>query len=190
MPLRREGWMVNAKRVRRLYCPDGLQMRHKPPRRRVMAKLREGRAPATAPNGVWAMDWIYDGLFDGRRIPVLMMVDTYSRVCPALRVCRVATAAEAVSALDEAVRRHRTPARLRVDGGCQFTSKEVDLWAYGRGVVLDFSRPGKPSRQRSCRGVQCEVPGRMPQRAPVPGPGRRTSEGGKPARRLQRGETA
>ena len=33
----------------------------------------------------------------------------------------------------------------KVDQGCQFTSKELDLWAYGKGVVLDFSRPGKPT---------------------------------------------
>ena len=32
----------------------------------------------------------------------------------------------------------------KVDQGCQFTSKELDLWACGKGVVLDFSRPGKP----------------------------------------------
>ena len=110
-----------------------------------MAKLREDRAPATAPNQVWAMDWVYDQLFDGRRIRVLTMVDTFSRVCPSLRVCRVANAAQAVAALDQAVRRHGVPGRIRVDQGCQFTSRELDLWAYARGVVLDFSRPGKPT---------------------------------------------
>ena len=36
-----EGWPVNVKRVRRFYKLEGLQMRLKPPRRRVMAKLRE-----------------------------------------------------------------------------------------------------------------------------------------------------
>jgi putative transposase len=46
--LRREGWMVNAKRVRRLYCLEGLQMRLKPPRRRVMAQLRDNRTAASA----------------------------------------------------------------------------------------------------------------------------------------------
>ena len=143
--LRREGWMVNPKRVHRLCRLEGLRMRHKPPRRRVMAKLREDRAPATAPNQVWAMDWVYDQLFDGRRIWVPTMVDTYSRVCPALRVCRVANAAEVVAALDQAVERHGVPGRIRVDQGCQFTSRELDLWAYARGVVLDFSRPGKPT---------------------------------------------
>jgi putative transposase len=136
------GWLVNPKRVYRL---EGLQMRLKPPRRRVMAKLREDRTPATAANQIWAMDWIYDQLFDGRRIWVLTMVDTYSRICPALRVCRVARAVEVIAALDAAVQRYGMPQVIRLDQGCQFTSRELDLWAYAKGVVLDFSRPGKPT---------------------------------------------
>jgi putative transposase len=32
-----------------------------------------------------------------------------------------------------------------LDNGPEFISKEVDLWAYAHGVVLDFSRPGKPT---------------------------------------------
>lgn len=143
--LRREGWPVNPKRAHRLYRLEGLRMRTKPPRRRVMAKLREERAPATAPNQTRAMDRVHDQLFDGRRIRVPTMVDTWSRVCPALRVCRVAGAAEVTAALDEAVRRHGAPGRIQVDRGCQFTSRELDLWACARGVVLDFGRPGKPT---------------------------------------------
>jgi len=69
--LRREGWRVNVKRVRRLYNLEGLQMRLKPLRRRVMAKPRDDRSDATGPNQVWAMDWMYDELFDGRRLWVL-----------------------------------------------------------------------------------------------------------------------
>ena len=46
--LRREGWPVNAKRVCRLYREQGLQLRNKSPKRRVKAKLREDRSPATA----------------------------------------------------------------------------------------------------------------------------------------------
>ena len=69
--LRREGGAVNAKRVYRLYKLAGLTMRHKPPRRRVAAMVRDDRTPATGANQVWAMDWMYDQLFDGRRIWVL-----------------------------------------------------------------------------------------------------------------------
>jgi transposase InsO family protein len=32
-----------------------------------------------------------------------------------------------------------------VDQGTEFVSRDLDLWAYQRGVVLDFSRPGKPT---------------------------------------------
>ena len=54
--LRREGWNVNAKRIYRLYKQMGRQLRHKPPKRRVKAKLREGRCAASCSNDVWAMD--------------------------------------------------------------------------------------------------------------------------------------
>ena len=143
--LRREGWSVNAKRVYRLYKLEGLTMRHKPPRRRVAAKIRDARSPATGPRQIWAMDWMYDQLFDGRRIWVLAVLDTWSRVCPVLWVCRTATAWEVTSALDRAVGRFGAPKVIRVDQGRQFTSRELDLWAYGHGVTLDFSRPGKPT---------------------------------------------
>jgi len=37
------------------------------------------------------------------------------------------------------------PATIRVDQGTEFVSRDLDLWAYQRGVTLDFSRPGKPT---------------------------------------------
>jgi transposase InsO family protein len=63
--LRGEGWHVNVERVHRLYRLEGLQIRFKPPRRRVMAKLRDDRSNATGPNQVWAMDWMHDELSMG-----------------------------------------------------------------------------------------------------------------------------
>ena len=36
------------------------------------------------------------------------------------------------------------PRRIRVDNGPEFISRELDLWAYSYGVVLELSRPGKP----------------------------------------------
>jgi putative transposase len=143
--LRREGWPINAKRVYRLYKLEKLQMRHKPPRRRVSAKLREDRRPATAPNECWSMDWMYDELFDGRRIWVLTIVDNFSRVSPGLWAGRQAKATDVVNALGSAVAEFGCPQRIRLDNGSQFTSKEMDLWAYANDVVLDFSRPGKPT---------------------------------------------
>ena len=127
--LRREGWAVNVKRVRRLYKLEGLQMRLKPPRRLVMAKLRSDRSNATGPNQVWAMDWMHDELFDGRRLWVLTVVDTWSRVCPVMRVCRSATAMEVIDALEQARGQYGLPTTIRVDQGSQFTRKNPARWS-------------------------------------------------------------
>src|SRR4051812_623783 len=37
------------------------------------------------------------------------------------------------------------PQTIRVDQGSEFISRDMDLWAYAKGVTLDFSRPGKPT---------------------------------------------
>jgi putative transposase len=34
---------------------------------------------------------------------------------------------------------------IRGDQGSEFVSCDLDLWAYAKGVTLDFSRPGKPT---------------------------------------------
>ena len=83
--LRREGWLVNSKRVCRLYREMGLQLRNKSPKRRVKAQLREDRAAATAANEVWAMDFVHDQLFDGRKIRILTVIDTFTRLSPAMK---------------------------------------------------------------------------------------------------------
>lgn len=35
------------------------------------------------------------------------------------------------------------PKTIRVDQGTEFVARDMDLWAYQRGITLDFSRPGK-----------------------------------------------
>lgn len=142
--LRREGWEINLKRVYRLYCEESLQMRYKVPKRRVSAKLRDDRCDATAPNECWSMDFMSDQLFDGTRIRVLAAVDTYSRAGTILRAGQSYPGSDVVISLEEAVKLHGCPRRIRLDNGPEFISRDLDLWAYANGFVLDFSRPGKP----------------------------------------------
>jgi putative transposase len=143
--LRREGWPVNAKRVCRLYREMGLQLRNKSPKRRVKAQLREDRAPSTAANQVWAMDFVHDQLFDGRKIRVLTIVDTFTRLSPAIDVRQSYRGGDVVNTLERVGREIGYPKTIRLDNGPEFISRELDLWAFMRGVTLDFSRPGKPT---------------------------------------------
>jgi putative transposase len=100
--LRREGWPVNVKRVCRLYREQGLQLRNKSPKRRVKAKLREDRSPATEVNQVWAMDFVHDQLFDGRKIRALAVVDIFTRLSPAIEVRPSWRGSDVVTVLDHA----------------------------------------------------------------------------------------
>lgn len=143
--LRREGWVVNPKRVHRLYRELGLQLRHKSPKRRVKAKLREGRVEATRANETWAMDFVHDQLATGTKLRVLTIVDTFSRFSPAVEPRFNFRGADVVDVLERVCRAIGFPAAIRVDQGSEFVSRDLDLWAYQRGVTLDFSRPGKPT---------------------------------------------
>jgi putative transposase len=143
--LRREGWPVNAKRVYRLYREQGLQLRNKSPKRRVKAKLREDRSPATTANQIWAMDFVHDQLFDGTRIRILTIVDTFTRLSPAIHVRQSFRGVDVVETLERVSRQLGYPKTIRLDNGPEFISKELDLWAFMHDVTLDFSRPGKPT---------------------------------------------
>jgi putative transposase len=143
--LRRDGWPVNLKKVYRLYRELGLQLRNKTPKRRVKAKLREDRTTAVHSNDVWAMDFVHDQLATGRKLRILTVVDTFSRVSPVLDARFSYRGEDVVATLEKACRVAGYPKTIRVDNGSEFISRDMDLWAYQRGVTLDFSRPGKPT---------------------------------------------
>ena len=143
--LRREGWCHGQNKTRRIYRELGLQLRNKIPKRRVKAKLREDRRPATRSNETWAMDFVHDQLATGRKLRVLTIVDTFSRFSPALEPRFTFRGADVVEVLERVGRQVGFPATIRVDQGTEFVSRDLDLWAYQRGVTLDFSRPGKPT---------------------------------------------
>ncbi len=143
--LQREGWEINHKKVHRVYKELGLQLRNKKRKRRVKAKLREGREEAVAANEVWAMDFVHDQLATGRKLRVLTVVDTWSRYAPIVDPRFSYRGQDVVKVLDEVCLATGYPKTIRVDQGTEFVSRDLDLWAYQHGVTLDFSRPGKPT---------------------------------------------
>ena len=141
----REGWAINMKRTRRLYNELGLQLRNKTPKRRVKAKLRDDRTEATRCNQTRATDFVHDQLATGRKLRVLTIIDTWSRFSPAVDPRFSYRGEDVVATLERVCREHGYPQSIRVDQGSEFISRDLDLWAYQRDVVLDFSRPGKPT---------------------------------------------
>jgi len=143
--LRRKGWLVNHKRVYRLYRQDGLSLRLKKPRRNISAGDRVRQPAAAAPNEMWSMDFVSSALFDGRRLRALTAVDTYPREALAIDVDQGIKGEQVFKAMARIAGTRGSPKGIRVDNGPEFISKALDRWAYENGVTLDFSRPGKPT---------------------------------------------
>jgi putative transposase len=143
--LQREGWPANHKLVYRLYKEEALGLRRKLPRRRVSAARRENVPAPSRCNETWSMDFMSDQLYSGRSIRILTIVDNYSRESLALRAGFKLTGEDVAGVLNDVIRQRGVPTSIRVDNGTEFTSKAMDQWAYWKGVMLDFSRPGKPT---------------------------------------------
>ena len=136
------------------------------------------------------MDFVHDQLATGQKIRVLTVVDTFSRYSPVLDPRFSYRGEDVVEALEKVCAEVGYPKTIRVDQGTEFVSRDLDLWAYTRGVTLDFSRPGKADRQRVHRSLQRPLPGGMPERSLVPEPCRCPAKDGGLAQVLQRGAPA
>ena len=91
------------------------------------------------------MDFMSDELFDGRRIRLLTIVDLFTRESLAIEVGQRYRGRDVADALTRLAATRSLPKTIRVDNGPEFTSKALDQWAYANGIILDFSRPGKPT---------------------------------------------
>ena len=141
--LQREGWAVNHQRVCRLYREEGLSVRRRKSKRIGAVE----RQPLTLPSGTnqrWSMDFVSDGLGDGRKFRSLNIVDDYSRECVAAEVDTSMPGARVVRVLERWCERRGLPQVLVTDNGPEFAGQALDVWAYTRGVKLHFIEPGKP----------------------------------------------
>lgn len=141
--IRREGLIVNHKRTERIYRREGLTLKIRR-RKKFAAVVRVALPAANRPNERWAMDFIQDSLWSGRRFRTLSIVDTYTRECMTVEADTSLPGFRAVRILDRLAELKGLPSSIRVDNGPEFISKVLDEWAYRNGVKLDFIRPGKP----------------------------------------------
>lgn len=91
------------------------------------------------------MDFVHDQLATGRKIGILTIVDTFSRYAPAVDARFSYRGEDVVRTLEKVCRKIGYPKAIWVDQGSEFIFRDLDLWAYQKDVVLDFSRPGKPT---------------------------------------------
>ena len=143
--LRNENFMVNHKRVYRLYKEEKLQ--HRPQGKRRIKGDKKGHPPdPTRINEVWTLDFTSDALSNGRPFRTLNILDAFNRRCHAIEVDSSLCSQRVTRALAHVISQHGRPQRLQMDNGPEFRSRHLENWAFKEGIELSFIDPGKPNQ--------------------------------------------
>ena len=147
--LRREGWLVNKKRVHRLWREEGLKVpekQHKRQRLPILGQSENGctRRRAEHKDHVWSYDFVMDLTEEGRRLKMMPVVDEYTRECLSIDVERSITAEDVVETLASLFCRRGEPAFIRSDNGPEFVARAIKQWLEVCGVRTLYIEPGSP----------------------------------------------
>ena len=143
--IRRDGTVLNHKKLRRLYAEERLQVRHRRGRKRALGT----RAPMVLPLGPnirWSLDFVSDTLTDGRRLRILTVVDDFTRECVALVADTSLSGVRVCRELAAAIARRSKPRTIVSDNGTEFTSMAVLTWSQEQHVNWHYIAPGKPTQ--------------------------------------------
>ena len=150
--LRLAGWVVNRKRVERLWRREGLKVPARQPRRGRLW-LNEGscvRLRPERPNHVWAYDFVEDRTHDGRKYRMLCILDEFTRECLAIRVARRLNSADVIEMLATLCLERGVPAHIRSDQGPEFIAEAVRAWIAGVGAKTAFIERASPWENGYC----------------------------------------
>lgn len=144
--LKSEGWMVNHKRVERIWRMERLKVPSKQPKRGRLW-LNDGSCMRLRPehkDHVWSYDFVMDRTSDGRAFRILTIIDEYTRECLATLVKRGITSQDVLEQLYILFLTRGVPEHIRSDNGPEFTSKALRGWLSNLGVRTLFIEPGSP----------------------------------------------
>lgn len=141
--LRREGRVVNLKRVRRMCREHGLMLKQK--RRRKRRGIGAGvPCKAEHPDHVWAYDFVEDRTEAGRKLRILTVVDEFTRECLAVEVEYRMNARFVAQTLLRLFGERGAPKFVRSDNGPEFVAKHLMRTLAGSGVEARHIEPGSP----------------------------------------------
>jgi putative transposase len=142
----RAGWVVNDKRVERIWRREGLKVPAKQPKKGRLW-LADGsciRLRAERPNHVWSYDFVEDRTHEGRKYRMLNVIDEFTHECLAIRVNRKLKAVDVIDVLSDLFILRGVPGHIRSDNGAEFVAKAVQEWITAVGAKTAYIAPGSP----------------------------------------------
>lgn len=143
--LRLDGHLWNHKRMWRVYC----QLRLNLPRRtkkRLPVRVRQPLTVVPQPNVVWAVDFMSDTLYGGRRFRTLNVLDEGVREGLAIEIDTSLPAERVIRVLEQVVSWRGQPQAIRLDNGPELIADRFMTWCGERGIALRYIQPGKPNQ--------------------------------------------
>lgn len=143
--IRRAGYDFNHKRVYRVYCLMGLNL----PRRtkKVLPKRQPKPLEVSMfPNKQWALDFMHDTLYCGKRFRTLNVLDEGTRECLAVEVDTSLPAARLIRVLEQLREERGLPNQIRVDNGPELIAAEFYDWCGDHDIEVAYIQPGKPQQ--------------------------------------------
>lgn len=144
--LRNEGWIVNHKRVQRIWREEGLKVPQKQPKRGRLW-LNDGsvvRLRPLFPKHVWSYDFMEDRTNNGAKFRILNIIDEFTRECLAVKVARRLTSYDVIEVLTDLFVERGVPVHIRSDNGSEFIAKRVRRWLERLQVRPLYIEPGSP----------------------------------------------
>tara|TARA_Y100001001_G_scaffold530_1_gene555 strand:- start:2171 stop:2629 length:459 start_codon:yes stop_codon:yes gene_type:complete len=143
--MRFKGFPFSHKRVYRVYCQMGLNLRRRTkwvlPKR--IAQPLEVQDQA---NHQWAFDFMHDTLYCGKRFRTLNVVDEGTRECLAIEVDTSLPAGRVVRVLEQLKSERGLPTQLCVDNDPELISATLTDWCESNNIELVYIQPGKPQQ--------------------------------------------
>jgi putative transposase len=144
--LRDAGWLVNDKRIERIWRCEGLKVPAKQPKKGRLW-LGDGscmRLRPEHPNHVWSYDFVEDHTHDGRKFRTFNVVDEFTRECLAIRVARKLNSTDVIDVLSDLFILRGVPGHIRSDNGSEFIAQAVQDWIKAVGAMTAYIAPGSP----------------------------------------------
>jgi putative transposase len=140
------GWIVNDKRVERIWRREGLKIPAKQSKQgRIW--LADGsciRLRAERPNHVWSYDFVEDRTHEGRKYRMLNLIDEFTHECLSIRVDRKLKSTDVIDVLSDQFILRGVPEHIRSDNGPEFVARGVQDWIGAVGAKTAYIERGSP----------------------------------------------
>lgn len=149
--LKNLGYVWNHKRIRRVYCELGLNLRVKP-RKRLPARIPQPLVQPEKANQSWSLDFMSDSLASGRAFRTLNILDDFNREALWIEVDTSLPAERVIRVLEMLIDWRGHPKQIRMDNGPELISQRLKNWAEEHQILLAHIQPGKPAQNAYSKG--------------------------------------